>query len=223
MLLQHKEQLLSKGGAELLAGIAVMIAGLMVCARAGSLKVGDAQVAKTSSSISFGVGLFYCVASGLLSALVNFALIFGAPIAKVALARGVDPATANNSVWALVFTVAYLVNLGYCLFKGAQRGTLKKFRSDSTLLYWALAGVMGLLWAGGIVVYGHGASLGGALGPIFGFPIMLIVSILTGNAAGAVSGEWRGAPSVAKTTMACGVIVMILAILTLGYASYAIG
>lgn len=223
MLLQHSEQLLSKGGAELLAGIAVMIAGLMVCARAGSLKARDAQVAKTSSSTSFGIGLFYCVASGLLSALVNFALIFGAPIAKVALARGLDLATANNAVWALVFTVAYMVNLGYCIFKGARRGTLKKFRSDSTLLYWALAGVMGLLWAGGIVVYGRGASLGGALGPIFGFPIMLIVSILTGNAAGAVSGEWREAPSVAKATMACGVFVMILAILTLGYASYAIG
>jgi L-rhamnose-H+ transport protein len=221
MLLQHRDQLASRGGAALLTGIAAMIVGMTVCARAGSLKAGGAQAVKAASAASFGVGLFYCVAAGLLSALVNFALIYGAPIAEPALARGLDIATANNAVWALVFTASFLVNLGYCVFRGAWEGTLKRFRSDSAPLYWALAGIMGLLWAGGIVVYGRGASLGGPLGPVFGFPIMLIASILTGNAAGAISGEWRGTPSAARITMASGVAVMILAILTLGYASYA--
>ena len=121
MLLQHKDQLLSKSGAVLLVGIAIMVIGLLVCARAGSLKVGNARAVKAKSQSSLGLGLVYCVAAGLLSALVNFGLIFGAPIAKPAMAHGLDLATANNAVWALVFTANYLVNLGYCVSKGSER------------------------------------------------------------------------------------------------------
>lgn len=220
MLLQHADQMSSKGGAVLLLGIATMIIGLVVCARAVGMRTARAEGVKARSLSSPSVGIFYCLAAGLLSALVNFALIFGAPIARPAVASGLDPATANNAVWALVFTSNYLVNIGYCVFKGFTEKTLHKFSAKSTVHYWLIAGIMGLLWAGGIIIYGRGASLEGPLGPVFGFPIMLIVSILTGNTAGALSGEWRGQPSGAKATMACGVGVMVLAILTLADASY---
>jgi L-rhamnose-H+ transport protein len=220
MFLQHRDQLQSKSGTALLIGIATMLLGLIVCARAGNLKSMGVQTAQAISPASFSIGLFYCIAAGLLSALVNFALIFGAPIAKPAIMHGLDPATANNAIWALVFTASYLVNFGCCIFKGARERTLQKFLLDSNPLYWGSAGIMGILWAGGLVVYGRGASMGGTLGPIFGFPIMLIVSILTGNVAGALSGEWRSVSSAARNTMVCGVSVMVLAILTLGYANY---
>jgi L-rhamnose-H+ transport protein len=222
MLLQHGDQLSGEGSTTLLIGIATMVLGLIICARAGRLKGSNLQTMIVTSPVSFGIGLSYCIAAGLLSAFVNFALIFGAPIAEPAVARGLDRATANNAVWALVFTASYLVNLGYCIFKGAKENTLQRLFSDSSLYYWGLAGVMGVLWTGGIVVYGRGASMEGTLGPVFGFPIMLIVSILTGNAAGALSGEWRGASPTARNTMSCGVIVMVLAVLTLGYANYVI-
>jgi L-rhamnose-H+ transport protein len=220
MLLQHAEQMASRGGTILLAGIATMIVGLVVCARAVNLRTAGTEGVKAKSTSSPSIGLFYCLAAGLLSALVNFALIYGAPIARPAVVNGLDLSTANNAVWALVFTSNYVVNLGYCVFKGFSERTLHKFFAKSTTHYWLIAGIMGLLWAGGIVVYGRGASLEGPFGPIFGFPIMLIVSILTGNAAGTLSGEWRGQPWVAKSTMAYGVVVMLLAILILAYANY---
>jgi L-rhamnose-H+ transport protein len=222
MIMLHRDQLSSRAGEVLLIGVATMVVGLVVCARAGSLKAGNMQAEKAKSLAGYGLGLTYCIAAGLLSAFVNFALIFGAPIAKPAMARGLDLATANNAVWALVFTSGYVVNTGYCVFKSFRERTFSKFFAQPTRGYWGWAGIMGLLWAGGIVVYGRGASLEGALGPVFGFPIMLIISILTGNAAGAVSGEWRNSPSAARATMALGVGVMVLAILTLGYADYTI-
>jgi hypothetical protein len=49
---------------------------------------------------------------------------------------------------------------------------------------------------------------------------MLITSILTGNAAGAVCGEWRNQPAAAKSAMRWGISVMVLAVLTLGYVNY---
>ena len=220
MLLQHRDQMMTGGGATLLIGIGIMFAGLAVCARAGSLRSGTQKA--DSSLSSFGLGVFYCVAAGLLSALVNFALIFGAPIARPAIAQGLDIAAANNAVWALVFISSYLVNLGYCIFKGLREKTLHKFFLPSTGRYWALAVIMGILWAGGIVVYGRGAAMEGVYGPIFGFPIMLGVSILTGNLVGAVSGEWRGSPARARYTMGLGLSTMLLAIATLGYGTYLI-
>ena len=221
LLLLHGDRLMSRGGTALIVGMGIMFAGLVVCARAGSLRTGNRNNAGTASSLSpFALGLLYCVAAGVLSALVNFALIFGAPIAKPAMAQGLDLATANNAVWALVFTASYLVNFGYCLFKGYREKTMHKFCLASTARYWLLALLMGILWAGGIVVYGRGASMEGTYGPVFGFPIMLIVSILTGNAAGAILGEWRGASTRSQLTMVLGVFIMVLAITILGYGNY---
>jgi L-rhamnose-H+ transport protein len=217
LLFAHNSGISMQSAAGLLAGIGLMVAGLAICARAGNLKNREQNRPR-----QFGLGLMYCLAAGVLSALVNFALIFGAPIARPAIASGVDPATANNAVWAIVFTVNYVVNIGYCLFRAARRGSLGKFRTESTARYWALALVMGTLWAGGIVAYGRGASLEGPLGPVFGFPIMLITSILTGNAAGALCGEWRNQPAGARAAMRWGVSVMVLAVVTLGYVSYRI-
>jgi hypothetical protein len=52
--------------------------------------------------------------------------------------------------------------------------------------------------------------------------MMLITSILTGNAAGALCGEWSNQPAAAKATMRWGVCVMVLAVVTLGYVNYSI-
>ncbi len=219
MLLQHRSQLATRSGLILLLGIGMMSAGLAICSRAGSLRARK-QESSDSAKASFGVGVFYCLAAGLLSALVNFALIYGSPIADPAIQEGLSATDANNAVWGLVFASSYLVNIGYCLFRSIRAKTLQDYFRPSTGRYWILAASMGILWAGGIVVYGRGASMSGTYGPIFGFPIMLVVSILTGNVVGALSGEWRGVSSKARYTMALGLAMMLLAITSLGYGTY---
>jgi len=219
LLLQHHDQLLSRSSIALFAGICVMVIGLAVCARAGSLKAAS-QGPPQVNAASFARGAFYCLAAGLLSALVNFALIFGAPLAQAATARGAAPAAANNAIWAIVFVTNYVLNLAYCVYLGRKRGTLKKFMLPATGYYWLLAVAMGLLWAGGIVIYGLGASMGGAYGPVFAFPMMLIVSILTGNLTGVLLGEWKGVTTQARQTMKLGVVIMVVAIIVLGCANF---
>jgi len=220
LLLQHQDQLLSRSSIALFVGICVMVIGLVVCARAGSLKAANQGPPEADTvTASFARGAFYCVAAGLLSALVNFGLIFGTPLAQAATARGAAPAAANNAIWAIVFVTNYVLNLAYCVYLGRKRGTLKKFMLPSTGYYWLLAVAMGLLWAGGIVIYGLGASMEGAYGPVFAFPVMLIVSILTGNLTGVLLGEWKGVTTQAKRTMKLGVVIMVVAILVLGSAN----
>jgi L-rhamnose-H+ transport protein len=217
LVLQHHSHLFSRSNVALFTGIGVMIAGLIVCAYAGSLK--SAASAHTKSGVSYGLGALYCVAAGLLSPLVNFALIFGAPVAQAATARGVPPASANNAIWAIVFATSYLLNVAYCVYLGLRRGSFKKFALPTTGYYWLLASAMGLLWAGGIVIYGIGASRQGIYGPVYAFPVMLIISILTGNLTGVLLGEWSGVIARAKRTMQAGVVIMIASITILGYAN----
>ena len=218
LVLQYHGHLLSRSNLALFAGIGVMLAGLIVCARAGSLK--SAASTQPKSGVSYGLGALYCVAAGLLSPLVNFALIFGAPVAQAAIAHGVPPAAANNAIWAIVFATSYLLNVAYCVYLGLKRGSFRKFALPATGYYWLLAIAMGLLWAGGIVIYGLGASRQGIYGPVYAFPVMLIVSILTGNLTGVLLGEWRGVISRAKRTMQFGVVIMIASIIILGYANF---
>jgi len=220
LLLQHRDQLLSNSSIALFVGVCVMVIGLSVCARAGSLKARNQGPSETHAATdSFARGAFYCLTAGLLSALVNFALIFGTPLAQAAAARGSSPAAANNAIWAIVFVTNYVINVAYCLFLARKRGTLTKFLLPSIGYYWLSAIAMGLLWAGGIVIYGLGASMEGAYGPVFAFPVMLIVSILTGNLTGVLLGEWRGVNRQARQTMKLGVVIMVVAIVVLGCAN----
>lgn len=180
LLMQHPEQFIRPAGLTLVGGVAVMIAGLVLCAWAGKLKdiskkSGNAGTIPVKPKTSFKVGLMFCVASGLLSALVNFGLIFGGRIVDAARMQAVNPSTATNAVWALVFTSNYIVNVAYCGVLAWRRRSLGNFLRKRSASNWAQAVAMGVFWAGGIVVYGWGATQMGSLGDFIGYPIMLIV------------------------------------------------
>jgi len=221
LLIQRPEQFAKPAGVATLAGIAVMIAGISICAYAGHVRQKAAGSLEESSvpARRLRQGILYCVLSGVLSPMVNFALIFGGGIADSAIRYGATPANANNAIWALVFTANYSVNILYCLWLMRRNGTLKCYRAPGAGPNWTGAAAMGLLWAGGIAVYGAGATRMGPLGAFLGFPVMLTCSILTGNLIGALSGEWEGAPAQAKRTMTGGVVVLLAAISFLGFAN----
>lgn len=225
LLMQHPEQITQPAGLVLISGILIMIIGLSITSKAGKLKdieltaIMESEEKNDSSRVSFKVGFLFCIIAGLLSALVNFGLIFGTDIIKEAVSHGADSSTASNAVWALVFTANYIVNIIYCFYLARKNKTFSNFTSEGSEKYWAWALFMGLLWPGGIVIYGMGAVKIGELGAFLGFPVMLICSILAGNILGAIGGEWKNITSKPKRIMITGVIVLIIAVVILGYSS----
>jgi hypothetical protein len=151
--------------------------------------------------------------------MVNFALIFGAEIRSEALRHGTGAAAANNALWALAFTGNYLVNVGYSVYLLYRRHSLKNFLQPGLARYWILAVLMGVIWAGGILVYGAGVAYLGGLGAFLGFPIMLVGSILAANALGVMSGEWKFASSKARRMMIVGVSTLFVAVGLLTYSN----
>jgi len=77
---------------------------------------------------------------------------------------------------------------------------------------------MGLLWGGSIFVYGSAAPKLGRLGPAIGWPLSLSVGLLTANLCGIFAGEWRHSRAVERVLMGLGLLVLILAIITLGWS-----
>ena len=175
---QGPGKLLEPGGLMLLGAVAVMILGVAVCAVAGAARQRDqtAGLAGTGTAkpaTPFATGLMFCVVSAVLSAMLNFAFVYGGPIKQARARCDVSPAAAPNAIWAIVFTANYLVNAVYAFGLMWKNKTAGLVVSEGSLGYWLWAVFMGVAWPLGIVLYGIGADHMGTQGAIVGFPMML--------------------------------------------------
>jgi L-rhamnose-H+ transport protein len=238
LLMYHPEQLSTPAGQLLIAALIVMLVGIVLCGVAGHLrsKASAPQAASVAASAGssatatqtqpqkpaatpYLIGLVFCVLSGALSPMVNFALIKGDVLRAIAIHHGASPLWAINAVWLLVFTVAYGLNVGYCLYLMVRNKNVATLRAPGTGKYWLLAGIMGILWAGGIVLYGLGAAYMGSFGAYAGWPVLLISAIGASNVSGMITGEWRDTDSKAKIVMGAALLVLVGAAVMLGFAN----
>jgi L-rhamnose-H+ transport protein len=218
-------KLVESGGFALMIAVTITIFGVVVCAMAGRAKQRELYAGSnaTKAGTSFVVGLMFCIISGILSASVNFGLVFGEPIAEAAQQAGASDLAKNNALWALVFTGNFLVNAGYAFFVMFKKKTFHLLFSEGSVNYCLAALFLGLALPAGIVLYGIGAIEMGKYGAFVAFPMMLVSSILFGNLAGALTGEWKGTSARTKTTMMAGVLVLVLAFVMFGVANKLLG
>lgn len=144
-------------------------------------------------------GLLLCFLSGIFSSMLNIGLVFGSKIADEATKLGSSELVANNAVWPIAVGSGFVVNIVYAIYLiqinkkwktffyvpeetqplfGDEENDAKKviFRA------WILSCMMGVLWFGGVILYGLGSStsLMGDLGPVIGWPMFITAQILTG-------------------------------------------
>jgi L-rhamnose-H+ transport protein len=211
LLVLHPEQLTAKRGLALIEGTVVMLIGVGFLAVAGTVRERDlGNGAKARSG--FVAGLVLCIFSGIFSAMLNFSFVFGDELRQRALQSGASNAMATNPIWALTVTGGFISNFVYCAYLLNRNGAWSKFREGVRSPYWLLGSSMGLLWFGGIVLYGIGSASLGTLGGVVGWPIFMAVIIITAIGWGAASGEWRGASRRARTCNWTGVAILLLAI-----------
>ena len=227
LALFQRDKVATAGGLTLIGAVAVMVVGIVFIARAGKIKEQD--LAATQAPIDaaqplkpatpFSVGLLFCVLSGALSALVNFGFISGADIAATAEKAGASVWAKGFAIWALVFTGNYLVNFLYAAGLMVQNKSFGQIAQGDGA-HWFWVAFMGIAWPAGIAIYGIAAYLLGDYGAYVGFPMMLVCSILFGNLAGAVTGEWRGTSRQARASMVLGVATLILALAIMGVSNH---
>jgi len=213
----------STKGIATIVGLGIVIVGISLCARAGSLKQRatsggtelDGDQAEERKATQYSWGILICIASGILSSMLNLALAFGQPVAAAARRTGANAAGGASAIWALAVGAGSLCNIAFTLFLVAKNGRWKEFSIGSGReLLGAI--IMGVLWMGGTTIYGVGASRLGPSGAAFGWPLYMTALIVTGNIWGLLTGEWAKSRVAPLALNAAGVAVLILAIFVIG-------
>lgn len=192
----------------------VMLAGVVLCSFAGNWKEQGSAKQK-----NYKRGVLTCIASGTLSACGNLGLSFAGSITQKALELGVSPTAAPNAVWTLLTVPLFLCNAGYAVYLLTKNRTGANYRAPRQGRNMLLAISMGVLWMGGLSLYGSGARKLGQMGTSVGFAIFMSSTVLTATLVGILAGEWRDAPTPAKRKMSLGVGLLVAAIVCLAVNS----
>jgi L-rhamnose-H+ transport protein len=216
LLAKHSDQLLTRTGLLTVGGVLLMVLGVAGCAVAGRLREKSQERARRASLVA---GLVFCVASGAGAPLLNFGLVYGSEIMENVRRTGAADTYAANAVWPLLLPAAFLANAFYCGYLITSRSGWRTYVEVRPFTNVSLGLLMGLLWMGGLLLYGVGSRMLGPLGLVLGWPVMMGLTVLTANAWGAVTGEWRGTSRSAKLWMLAGVVLMIAGVGVIGHAS----
>ena len=215
VILRSPAELLAASGIRLMAGVFLIVLGIVFYAVAGERKVRDIQASVNNNNMvadrSFLKGLMVCLAAGVLSPMINVAVVYGAPMQEQAVMAGADPIYATNVVWCIALTAGCIVNVGYCLYLLYTRGTRELYRKGSWR-NWMFAVVAGVLWYMSMMIYGMGGHFLGDAGTSVGWALMQSLAVLTGNLSGLFMGEWKDAGTMSRRIMWLGLGCMLLGI-----------
>jgi L-rhamnose-H+ transport protein len=208
LLVKNREVLGTGRGALILAGIAVMVVGIVVAARAGLQRErgGGAPVAGGS----YGLALAVAVLCGLMAPMLNYAFAFGQSIAEEAVRQGTSRQAAGYAVWPVGLLGGLVPNLTYCFWLLGRNRTWKHFRGPWRPDVW-FGCLMAVFWMGACDVYGVSSVYLGALGTSVGWALFQIFMIMTANLSGVLTGEWKGAPAPARRGLWAGLALLAVA------------
>jgi L-rhamnose-H+ transport protein len=211
------------------AGIFVMVVGVAICAVAGHFKekqlqavFGDDPETQEPASKPAGgmmLGLVLATLGGIFSSMLNFAFNFSGSIKEAALSLGASETSASDPVWAMTLLGGLATNVLYCSFLLFRNKTWGDYRKPQTTSHWFLAALMGAIWMPSIALYGRAAVLMGDLGGSAGWGLYMGVVILISNVWGFVTGEWKGIHGKPINLIVTGVVLLLLAICIIGYAT----
>ncbi len=201
-----------------LFGLAVMVAGIVVCAKAGGAKSAGLKVGATGSTgAHFRKGLIIAIIGGVLAPTLNFGIRYG-----TSLLAAVGPTSTGQFpnqtylLWAVFLTPAGVVQSGYCLARVLRENRAGAFRSPGAMRDAAQVFAMSTLWIASVFIYGRSAFGLGRLGYSFGWPVFIALIVLTSNAWGVVLGEWKGAAGSPFRKMLAGSALLIVATFLIG-------
>ena len=221
-LFANAPDLLSRGGLVLIAGLVVILIGVMLSSFAGfgrdKALAGASVTPAQGRQGSFVTGLVMAIIAGFTSAGSALCFVYGqAPIKEAMAVQGVDTMTADVAVWALALTSGALVNIifpAWTMTKKKNWGELLKKPGDTLL-----AIIMGIQLIAGFTLLGRGMLLLGVFGASVGFAIQQIMQIMGNQAVGFFSGEWKNVYGKPRRLMYSALVVLVVAILIVAFSN----
>lgn len=202
----------------LMGGVAMVVTGL-----AGFRK--ERELAGAGEQVAFNarLGLPICLLAGVLSAVFNFSLQAGQPIADVAARHGAGH-FEGNVIYIFSNTGAFTTTLLYVCWLAARSNSWREFgRTDDGRglgRNYALASLTGLLWYLQFFFYGLGHVRMGAF-KFSSWAIHMTILILLSCGFGVAIGEWKGCRPATRWMITVAIMLLLGAVALLTYGNYA--
>ena len=213
------ESILETKGLVLLSGTGLAVVGIIFCSKSGSRKQPDQAKNGEIKSGAFAVGLSIAIFAGILSCFPNVGMAFGENMIEAAKEMGTPVTFAGNTVWALFFTVGFIVNFGYCFYLMIKRNSLKNYFNPETIKNFGLCILMAILWISSFYLYGMSTAKLGKWGLVVGWPLFISLSIVVGNLWGIWRGEWKHAQARARALLNTGILILLLAVVVIAISN----
>lgn len=213
------ESILETKGLVLLSGTGLAVVGIIFCSKSGSRKQPDQAKNGEIKSGVFAVGLSIAIFAGILSCFPNVGMAFGENMIEAAKEMGTPVTFAGNTVWALFFTVGFIVNFTYCLYLMIRRNSLKRYFNPQSVKNIGLSILMAVLWIGSFYLYGMSTAKLGKWGLVVGWPLFISLSIVVGNLWGIWRGEWKHAQARARALLNTGILILLLAVVVIAISN----
>jgi L-rhamnose-H+ transport protein len=204
-------------GGVLVGGIAMIVTGFAGFRR--ERETGN-QVDKTPFNARRGLPIV--LLAGVLSAVFNFSLRAGQPVADVAAAHGAGDFQGNviylfSNSGAFTTTLLYA---GWLAFRGGTWGEYCRTADGQGLARnYLLSGLTGLLWYLQFFFYGLGHVRMGRF-EFSSWAIHMIILILLSCGFGVAIGEWRSVRPATKLLVTGSIGLLLLAVGLISYGNY---
>ncbi|MCL2117309.1 MAG: hypothetical protein FWH27_02665 [Planctomycetaceae bacterium] len=219
-LFANAPDLTSTSGLVLLAGLAVMLLGVLFSSLAGFGRAKALSASASGSSSpslsqgqqgSFAVGLLMAVIAGLTSAGISLSFVYGqAPIVEAMKSQGADTMSANVAVWAVALMGGAAVNIIFPVWIMTKKKNWNVLlKNPGEALFATVAGIQFII---AISLMGRGMLFLGAFGASVGFAIQQIMQIMGNQAVGFLSGEWKNVYGNPRRLMYLALAILAVAV-----------
>ncbi|MCL5260211.1 MAG: hypothetical protein M1561_00800 [Gammaproteobacteria bacterium] len=222
LIIQHPEKIATPFGIVTLAGTILAIIGLVISNQAGILRdreknrdIGSEVPVKTKHML----GVILAAFAGLSSASQNFIFSYTYSMHDLATGMGANQFAAANIIWPGYLLCGFIPYFLYMLYLHFKNRSFSFYAQSCSGKYIFFALIMGIFWYGSLLFYSKASQIIGALGPIIGWPLFMVLIILSSSFWGWKHNEWEGCGEKPKKVMKFGLIFLVAAVIVLGYSS----
>jgi L-rhamnose-H+ transport protein len=224
LIVYAPDKLLTSTGLVLIAAIVLIVSGIYTYGKAGARKERETtgqQAPTMRVQGSFRAGLTICLITGPMGTVFIYGIGSSTGLLRATAAAGANPVFVGFVAMAVTFSVGFVANLIYCLYRLRQNRTFARFTdSGSFLRNSSLAFSMAAMWFVGLLLWGAAAVKMGRMGPSIGFGLFVSGTVLFANFLGWRAGEWKGASSSTVRDSLKGMILVVIAIFVIAFGAH---
>lgn len=217
IVMYQSEALFSPEGIDIIIASIIILAGIIVCAIAGSMR--DKRINTVTpgrDKSKFKIGVVIAIFAGILSPMQNIGFVTGNPIQTIAVNSGANPVFAGNAVWPVIMAGCFIINLLYCGFLVSRHKEWSLFKTEKKW-YWPAIAISGISWFLCMLFFGMAASKLGKLGPSIGWASFQTLAIITGNFVGLFTGEWKNSGTLPLVVNFVGIAFLVSGIAIIAF------